>query len=185
MEPDSDPVLITTISLLPTTHLEDLDLDLCPPSTPIHSALSEVIQRLGPRFKRLTTEFSLSDAAWEHLAFLPDLGSFVVSGTPCTEISGSVPHETTFPALKCMKIKVNDAHHHWLFLFSLLKSSPLQKITVETHHIIRNVDVPIQVTTAVLGAELHRSINALVLPDSTPPISRFSHTLHRSVPSKR
>jgi len=64
------PVFTTTISLLPTTYLEDLTFTTVSPSTPIHSALSEVVQRLRPCFKQLTTESSLSDAAWEHLASL-------------------------------------------------------------------------------------------------------------------
>jgi len=163
-----DMALITTISLLPTTYLEDLDLRIYyPPSTPIHSVLSEVVQRLGPRFKRLTTESSLSDAAWEHLASLPKLVSFEVFDTPRTEILKPLPHENAFPALKSMEIRVDNVHQYWSFLFPLLESSPLQKVTVVTY-CIQDGNIPSQVTAAMLGAQLQRTIDTLIFEGFDP-----------------
>ena len=164
-----DPALTTTISLLPTMYLEDFSLhEMSPPYTSIHSALSEVVQRLNPCFKRLTTESSLPEPTWKHLASLPKLESLRFSDTPRTEISKFIPHENAFPALERMEIKVDNAHQHWSFLFSLLKSSPLRSVRVTTSRRIRGVDVPGQVTTAILGAELQRSIDILIFTESDP-----------------
>jgi len=167
-EPKSDPALITTISLLPTTYLEELTIYISPPPTPIHYVISEVVQRLSPRFRRLTARFPLSEAAWERLATLPKLEWLRVSDTPRTEISKSMPHENTFPALKRMEIAVDNVHHQ-PFLFSLLKSSPLRELIVAGSGRIRGVDVPGQVTAAILGAGLQRSIDTLIF-------SGFDHT---------
>jgi len=168
MGPDSDSTLITTISLLPTTRLGDLNLNIFPPPTLMHSVLSKVVQRLNPRFKRLMTESSLSESAWEHLASLPKLEFLRVSDTPRTEISKAIPHEIAFPALERMEIKVGDAHQHWSFLFSLLKSSPLRDVRVALNRRIRGVDVPGQVTAAVLEAGLQRNIDTLIFVAFNP-----------------
>jgi len=173
----NDLGLIPTISLLQTTYLEKLHLDIAPPPTPIHSALSEVIQRLNPCFKRLMTASSLSEAAWEHLASLPKLESIGVSGTP--HISKSIPHGMPFPALQRLRIKVDDARQRWSLLFSLLQSSPLQKVSVTISRRIQGADVPGQVITAMLGAEIRQSIDELTFSGLDPGNLRFISHLGR------
>ena len=167
MEPDTYPAFATTISLLPTTYLEDLNLNVPSPSIPV-STLSEVVQRFNPCFKELSTWSSLSDAAWEHLASLPKLEWLRVSDTPRTEISKSIPDETTFPALRRMEIKVRNVHQHWSFLFSLVESSPLQEVIVGASRRNQGDDIPGQVITAILEAGLQRSINRLTFSGSDP-----------------
>jgi len=157
----NDLGLIPTISILDTTYLEKLRLDIPPPSIPIHFALSGVIKRLNPCFKKLMTASSLSEAAWEHLASLPRLESFGVYGTPHSDISKSIPHGRAFPALRRLKIKVEDVRQRWSLLFSLLESSPLQTVAVTISRRIQGADVPGQVITAMLGAELQRSVDDL------------------------
>jgi len=167
MKPDTYPALATTISLLPTTYLEDLNLNV--PSPSIHiPKLSEVVRRLSPCFEQLSTWSPLSDAAWEHLASLPKLEWLRVSDTPCTDISKSIRYETAFPALLRMEIKASSVHQYWSFLFSLLKSSPIQEVTVETGRRIQGADVPGQVITAILEAELQRSVKDLSFSGSDP-----------------
>jgi len=173
----SDPGLIPTISLLPTTYLEILHLDILPPPTTFHSTLSELVQRLNPCFKRLMSAFSLSEAAWEHLASLPRLESFGVSGTPHTDILKSIPHGKAFPALQRMMVKVDDVRQRWSFLFSLLQSSPLQRVAITISRKVQGSDVPGQVITAILEAELQRSVNDLIFfgldPDNLGFISHL------------
>jgi len=83
----------------------------------------------------------------------------MVSDTPLTEISKLVPHKTAFPALGCVKIKVDNVCQHWSFLFSLLELSPLQEVTVVVDCRIQHADIPGQVMTAMLRAELQRSVD--------------------------
>ena len=156
-----DPALIPTISLLPTTHLQELTLKIPTPHTPIHSVLSEVIQRLGPRFKSLATWSSLSEAGWTHLASLPQLEWLRVSDVPRTEILKLVPHQHAFSALQCIEIRVDSVHQRLSLLFSLLKSSLLQEVTFTMGCRIQGADVPSQIITPMLEAELQRSINSL------------------------
>ena len=153
--------LIPTISLLQTTYLEILYLNIPPPPTPINSAFSGVIQRLNPCFKELMTASSLSEAAWEHLASLPGLESLRVSGTPHTNISKSIHHGMAFPGLQCLGIKVDDVHQQWSLLFPLVRSSPLRDVAVTISRRIQGAEVPGQVITAMLGAELQRSVDDL------------------------
>ena len=177
MQPNTELALACTISLLPTECLEELDLDIPgQPSALIHSALSDTVRRLSPHFKRLTTRYSLSEAAWAHLASLPKLGSFGVSGTPPTGISKSVSNENAFPALECMKIEVDNARQHWSSLFSLLGSSPLQEVCIMARRRIPGVDVPGQVTIAALKAELQQSVDGLLFYGFDPAnITFLSH----------
>ena len=163
-EPNTDPALTPTISLLPTTHLEDLSFNIYPPPT----VLFEVVQRLRPCFKSLATCSSLSEAAWEHLGSLPKLERLRVSDTPCTEIFKSIPRRNTFPALQSIEIGMNDAHQPWSHLFSLLESSPLQEVTVTPSCRIQCVGVPGQVLIAMLEAKLQRSVNSLTFSGSHP-----------------
>ena len=181
MEPNTDPALSSTISLLPATQLEVLNLNIYPPPTPIHSVLSEVVQRLSPCFKSLATRSSLSEAAWEHLVHLPRLERLTVSDIPRTEILKSVPHRNPFPALRSIQIRMNDAHQPWAYFFSLFESSPLREVTVTSGRTIQDVDVPGQVLTAMLKAELQRDVNSLTFSGSDPAnfmfishIGRFS-----------
>ena len=168
MEPNTDMALFPTLSLLPTTHLEDLNLNLYQPLTPIHSVLSEVAQRLSPCFKSLATCSSLSEAAWEHLGSLPKLEWLRVSDTPRTEILKLIPRQDTFPALRSIEIRLNDAYQPWSYFFSLLESSPLQEVTVTAGRTIQGVGVPGRVLTAMLEAELQRTINGLTFSGSDP-----------------
>ena len=98
----TDQALASAISLLPTTYLEvlDLDLDEIPHSAPIHSALSGVVQRLSAHFRRLKTQSSLSDAAWIHLASLPNFTELWVFHPPSADISKLISHENAFSALE-------------------------------------------------------------------------------------
>ena len=169
----SDLGLIHTISTLQTTYLENLHLDIPPPSTPIHSVISGVIQRLNPCFKRLMTASLLSEAAWEHLASLPKLESFGVYGTPHTDISKSVHHGMAFPALQRLKIKADDVHQRWSLLFSLLQSSPLHKVAITISRRIQDADVPGQIIIAMLGAELQGSVDDLIFCGLDPDNLRF------------
>ena len=168
MEPNTDPALAPTISLLPTTHLEDLNLNIYPPPTPIHSVLSEVVQRLNPCFKSLATCSSLSEAAWEHLGSLPKLEWLRVSDTPRTEILKLIPRQNTFPALRSIEIGMNDAHQPWSYFFSLFESSPLEEVTVAQDRTSQGLDIPGQVLIAMLEAELQRSVNSLTFSGSHP-----------------
>ena len=170
---DTDPTLVTTISLLPTTYLEELRFKYFSPSTPIHSALSEVVRRLNFRFKRLETESSLSDAAWAHFAYLPNLRSFRVSGTPSMEIQRLAPHENAFPALRSMKINVDNARRNWSFLFPLLGSNPLQLVVIVTSRKLQDFDIPRQVTIAILESKLQQSVRTLVFTEFGPTSLRF------------
>ena len=155
--------IASVIPLLPTTYMEALRLDGdIAPSASMQSVLSEVIQRLNICFKRLSINSPLSNAAWAHLASLPKLKSLWISGTPSAEISRSVPHKLTFPALECMRVVVNNAHQHWPLLFPLLESSPLQQITVVVDPGIQYNDIPSQVTLAMLEAKLQQSVNTLI-----------------------
>jgi len=167
MKRDTDPALTTTISLLPTTYLEDLNLNIPSPSIPIPT-LSDVVRRLNPCFKRFSTWSSLSDAAWEHLASLPKLEWLRVTDTPPTEISKLIPREIAFPALRRMEIKASNVHKHWSSFFSLLESSPLQEVTVGTSRKNQDNNVPGQVITAMLEAKLQRSVNHLSFFGSDP-----------------
>jgi len=167
--PTVDLPLASTISLLPTAHLEELRLDNASPLTPpTKSALSEVVQQLNSCFRHVSTRSSLTDPAWEHLASLPKLESFWVYNTPSTKISSSIPHELTFPALKSMGVVVDDKCQHWLLLFPLFKSSPLRQITVVAGRGIGCGDVPGQVTLAMLGSGLQRSVNDLTITGFDP-----------------
>jgi len=152
------------IHLIPTTHLEELRLEggILPP-THIHPALSEVVQRLDPCFKRLSIKSPLTDAAWEHLASLPKLELLEVSDTPRTEISKSMPHELIFPALKSMVVVVADRYQGWPSLFSLLESSPLREVAILGGHGTQCGDVPSQVTFAMLAAGLHQRVEGLAI----------------------
>ena len=165
MEHDTDPALTAVISLLPTTYLEDLNFNIPSPSIPILT-LSEVVRRLSPCFRQLSTWSSLSDVAWVHLASLPNLEWLRVSDTPHTEIS--IPHEAAFPALRRMEIKASNVHQRWSSFFSLLESSPLQEVTVGTGRGNRDSDFPGQVITAILEAKLQGSIGRLTLSGSDP-----------------
>ena len=158
---DTSPTLASTIPLLPLTHLEELRLECTPsPATPTHTVLSKAIQRLHTCFKRLSTRSPLTDAAWEHLASLPKLKSLRVSNTPTAEISKSIPHQLTFPALERVRIAADDRYQRWTILFPLLESSPLQQVSVSGLR-IRGGDIPGQVTSAILNAKLQQSINYL------------------------
>ena len=168
MEPSTDMALLLMISLLPTTHLEDLNLNLYQPPAPIHSVLSEVVQRLSPCFKSLATCSSLSEAAWERLGSLPKLEWLRVSDIPRTEILKSIPRRNTFPALQSVEIEMNDAHQPWSYFFSLFESSPLREVTVTPGRTIQGVDIPGRVLTAMLEAELQRSVDSLTFSGSDP-----------------
>ena len=173
-EPNADyQALASTISLLPTACLEELTFKHLPSSTPIHLALSEIVQRLNARFKRLATGFSLSDAAWAHLISLPNLESFWVSGTPSAEIHKSKPRENGSPTLKSVLIEVDDACQCWSPLFSLLGSGALQRVAIVTSRKIQDVDVPRQVTIAIIEAKLQRNLNALAFAGFNPTNSSF------------
>ena len=181
MEPNPDLALFPAISLLPTIHLEDLNLNIYPPPSPIHSVLSDVVQRLSPCFKSLATWSSLSEAAWGYLGSLPKLEWLRVSDVPRTEILESIPRRNVFAVLQCIEIRVNNPHQPWLYFFSLLESSPLREITVTRSRTIQGVDIPGQVTTAMLEAELQRTVNSLTFSGSDPAnfmflshIGRFS-----------
>ena len=159
--------LASAISLLPTTYLESLVLDETPRFLPIRFAVSKVVQRLSTHFKRLTVP-SLSDAAWAYLASLPNLESFWVSYTPPVDISKLISHENAFPALEHVGIKVDNTSQHWSSLFSLLKSSPLRRVTVVTNPGNWGDDVAIQVTIAIIEAGLQRSVDALIFTKFDP-----------------
>jgi hypothetical protein len=58
--------LASTISLLPTAYLEELDLNRLSFSN-IHPVLSEAVQQSSAYFKVLVTKSTLSDPAWEYL----------------------------------------------------------------------------------------------------------------------
>jgi len=155
------PTLASAIPFLPTTHLEELRLEYSsPPAAPIRSVLSEVVQRLNTCFKRISTRSQLTDAAWEHLASLPKLGSLRVSNAPTAEISKSTSHQLTFPALERVKIVASDRYQRWERLFSLLESSPLQQVSVSGPR-IQGGDIPSQVTSAMLKAKLQQSVSYL------------------------
>ena len=158
----TDPALVNTFSLLPTTYLEELEFKhLFPRSAPIHPVFSEVVQRLNTCFRRLTIWSSLSDAAWAHLASLPNLERLWITDTPSTEIWKSTAHENIFPALKHISINADNARQHWSFLFSSLQSSPRQRVMIVMGPRAQGVDVPRQVTTAILETKLQRNINTL------------------------
>ena len=155
--------LDSVILPLPTTNLETLRLTGYPPRTvPIRSALSEVVQRLNTCFKRIDVRSSLSDAAWARLAYLPKLESLAVSDTPSIEVLKSIPHELAFPVLEHVTLELNDRYQHLPALFSLLKSSPLQGVTIKESLRIRHVDAPSEVATAIIKTELHQRIGTLV-----------------------
>ena len=157
----SDSTLASIIPFLPTTHLEELRLEFIPPPVaPIHSVLSEVVQRLNTCFKRISTRSPLTDPAWEHLASLPRLKSLRVSNTPTAEISELIPCQFTFPALERVKIVAGDRYQRWGLIFSLLESSPLKHVSVSGHR-IQGGDVPSDVTFAMLRAKLQRSVSYL------------------------
>jgi hypothetical protein len=142
----------------------------------LSSTLSGVVQRLNTCFKVLVTESSLSDAAWKHLASLPKLRLLWVSDTPSTEIFESTPRGNAFPALERVKIKVDNLRQHWSFFFSLLESSPLQQVAV-TNRGIEHVDVPSQVTLAMLKTKLPLSVNTLKFTGFDPANSTFISNL--------
>jgi len=151
--------LADIIPLLPTIHLEELRLEcIPPPSAPIHTVLSEVVQQLNACFKRLSTRSPLTDAAWEHLASLPKLRSLRALDTPTAEISKSI--HLSFPALDRVKIVASDRYQRWALLFPLLESSPLQQVSVSSLK-VQGGDIPGQVTSAMLKAKLQRSISYL------------------------
>ena len=159
----TDLALASAISPIPTTHLEKLILTGYLPETPlIHLALSKVVQRLNTCFKKIIARSSLSDAAWGHLASLPKLKLLSLSNTPSIEVLKSIPHEPTFPALEHMVLELDGRRQHLPVLFSLLKSSPVQEVTVNESLRIRHVDVPSEVTITMLKVELHRSLNRLI-----------------------
>ena len=168
-----DQALAPTIALLPTTYLKEIEFKHLQSSAPIQSALSEVVQRLNTHFKRLATGFSLSDPAWAHLASLPNLESLRVSGTPSTEIQKSKPHESTFPVLKSVRIKVENTHQHWSSLFSLLESSPIRRVAIVKRPGIRIDDVPKRVTIALLEAGLQQSVYVLTFSEFDPTSLTF------------
>jgi hypothetical protein len=163
----TDLALASAISLLPTS-LEDLHLEDLPASALIHSAVSEVVQWLNTCFEQLMAEWSLSDAAWEHLASLLKLEYFLVHDTPSTKTSRSVPHGITFPALKHMGTTVDNPCQHRPFLFSLFKSSPLQRVPVVVGRGIRPADVTGRVTIATPEAGLQRSVHTLTFVGFDP-----------------
>jgi hypothetical protein len=174
-EMESHADLASTISLLPTAHLEELELNQFS-SPALSSTLSEVVQRLNTCFKVLVTESSLSDAAWKHLASLPKLRLLWVSDTPSTEIFELTPRGNAFPALERVKIKVDNLRQHWPFFFSLLESSPLQQVAV-TNREIEHADVPGQVTIAMLKTKLPQSVNTLKFTGFDPANSTFISNL--------
>jgi len=159
--------LNSVISSLPTARLEKLSLVGYPPHT-IHSALSEVVQRLNTCFKQIDVRSSLSDAAWGHLASLPKLESLRVTDTPSIEVLKSIPHNPTFPTLKHMTLELNGQYQHLPELCSLLKSSPLQGVIVEKATKIQHIGVLAEVTLAMLKAELHPSVNTLIFTGFHP-----------------
>jgi len=165
----SGPTLASIIPFIPTTHLEELRLECSsPPAAPIQSVLSEVVRRLNTCFNRISTRSSLTDTAWEHLASLPKLWSLRVSNTPTTEISKSIPHQFTFPALERVKIVVDDQYQRWALIFPLLESSPLQQVSVVSGRRTQGGDVPSDVTLAMLKAKLQRSVNYLTFTGLDP-----------------
>ena len=169
--------LDSAISPLPTTQLEKLTLGGYPPYTaPIHSALSEVVQRLNTCFKRIDVRSSLSDAAWGHLASLPKLESLCVTDTPSIEVLKSIHRNLTFPALGRMVLELNGQYQHLPVLFSLLKSSSLEEVVVKESPKIRHVGVPTEVAFAILKAELHRNLNTLAFTGFHPAgLTSISH----------
>jgi len=154
--------LDSAISPLPTTRLEKLCLTGYPPYTaPIHSALSEAVQRLNNCFKQIDVKSSLSDAAWGHLASLPKLESLCVADTPSIEVLKSIDLGHTFLALKRMTLELNGQHQHLAVLFSLFKSSSLEEVVVDESTEIQHVGVPAEVALAMLKAKLRTSVSTL------------------------
>ena len=161
--------LAAAISPLPTTHLQKLILSgYLQGTAPIHLTLSKVVQQLNVCFKQIDARSSLSDAAWGHLASLPKLESLSLSNTPSIEVLKSIPHEPTFPALKCMTLELDSRRQHLQVVFPLLKSSPLQEVTIKESLRIRHDDVPSEVAIALIRAELHQRINTLVFTGFHP-----------------
>ena len=62
---------------------------------------------------------------------------------------------------------MDNGDQRWSSPFSLLKSSPLQRVTIQDH------DVPIQVTTAMLEVGLQRSVNTLIFTELDPASLTF------------
>jgi hypothetical protein len=136
-------------------------------------AKGEVVQRLNTCLKRLSAGPPLSDAAWEHLASLPRLKCLLVSNTPSTKTLRSAPHGITFLALEQARITVDDPCQHWSILFSLLRSSLLQQVTVVANRgsprvDFSSVDTPSQVTNAILKAGLQRGVGTLTFTRFDP-----------------
>ena len=172
------PTVASVIHLLPTTHLEKLRVDGdIAPSPSMHTALSEVVQRLNTCFKRISISSRLSDAAWAHLASLPKLKSLEVHGTPSTETPKSIPHELAFPVLENMRVVVDNVHQNWPLLFPLIESSPLQRVAVVAGPGIQCKDIPSQVTVALLRAKLQQSVNSLVFTGFDPASLTFTSHL--------
>ena len=165
----TDLALAAAISPLPTTHLEELVLSgYLPGTAPIRLALSKVVQRLNTCFRRLAAGSSLSDAAWGHLASLPNLDFLSLSNTPSIDVLKSIPHEPTFPALERITLELDGRRQHLQVLFPLLKSSPLREVAVKESLQIQHADVPGEVAIAMLKAELQRNITSLVFTGFHP-----------------
>ena len=143
------------------------------PWTPVRSALLEVVQRLCSCFKRISIDPTLTDAAWAHLASLPELESFWVHGVPSTEISKLVPHERTVPVLRRMVVVASDVGQDLPLLFPLLECSPLRRVKVVASSGVQYGDVPSQVTVAMFGAKLQQTIDALIFHGFIPASLTF------------
>ena len=160
--------LTSAINLLPTTHLETFSLgEVFHQEVMPHSALSWFIQRLKTCFMQLSIFCAITDPAWEHLAVLPRLHSLSLSGTLSIEVQRPVPPRLLFPALKDLRVVVDLQSKHWLSLFTLLKSSPLEKVGVLARNGPQDSS-PSQIVLAMLKAGLERRVNSLIFVGFSP-----------------
>jgi hypothetical protein len=171
-ETESYADLASTISLLPTTYLEQLELNQFS-SPALHSALSEVCPTAKHLFQGTRDRVLVIGRSVEAPRLSPKVEIAPGFGYP---IPRNLKVDTAFPALERVKIKVDNLRQHWPFFFSLLESSPLQQVAI-TNSEIERVDVPGQVTIAMLKTQLPQSVDTLKFTGFDPANSTFISNL--------
>jgi len=124
---DALQVIASTISALPTFNLQSLQVSPTTLWVDLEGSLSSIVLRCGPSLTEFVSMVPLSDAAVNHLIWLPHLHTCCIKGPPPSHSSSDLP--LVFPPLKKFTLG-GGAAGKWLSLLQLLGNcvAPLSKV---------------------------------------------------------
>ena len=115
------PLLVPTLSALPTSALEQISVQTRHRTVPwahLKDLFSSIVLRCGPSFTEYDSPIPLSDAALDHLIQLPHLHTWCIYGPPPTYPASSLP--LVFPPLRELTLG-GGATRGWLPLLGRLE----------------------------------------------------------------